>query len=233
MSELRDRLERLAARGHGRGADDVLDAAHARHAREASARRPTSTATISPIRRRSSRSSRPSPTRTAAAGSARWSPRSASPRCVGVGVLAITAMFGSGGASSPEGAVRQLADAITHKDPLAAVDVLVALRGALDARDREGRHEAAPPTCKIVDDASQPLAGVDLSVDHLAALHRRRSPTVTPRSRSRAASSRRDARGRDVEAAAGRAARTRSPRTARARPISPGSRRAPTCRRSS
>src|SRR4029077_8799980 len=43
---------------------------------------------------------------------------------VAVGGLAVTAMFGSGGANSPEGAVRQLADAVEHKDPLAAVDVL-------------------------------------------------------------------------------------------------------------
>ena len=64
---------------------------------------------------------------------------------VGVGALAVTAMFGSGGAGSPEGAVRQLADAVSHKDPLAAVDVLVptevrSMRADVEPRDQARRR---------------------------------------------------------------------------------------------
>ncbi len=85
---------------------------------------------------------------------------------VGVGALAVTAMFGSGGASSPEGAVRQLADAVNNKDPLAAVDVLV----PSEVRSMRNTVKSATDRAadlKIVNEASQPLAGVDLSVDHL------------------------------------------------------------------
>src|SRR5258708_1400374 len=85
---------------------------------------------------------------------------------IGVGALAVTAMFGSGGAGSPEGAVRQLADAVTHKDALAAVDVLV------PSEVRSMRQTVKHATDRaaelhIVDEASQPLAGVELSVNHL------------------------------------------------------------------
>ena len=85
---------------------------------------------------------------------------------LGVGMLAITSIFGNGGASSPEGAVRQLADAVSHKDPLAAVDVLspTEIRSARQTVN-DATNRAAD--LKIVDDASQPLAGVDLSVDNL------------------------------------------------------------------
>src|SRR4029077_10332711 len=85
---------------------------------------------------------------------------------VGVGALAITAMFGSGGAGLPEGAVRQLADAINHKDPLAAVDVLVPSE-VRSLRDTVHAATQRAADLKIVNEASQPLAGVDLSVDHL------------------------------------------------------------------
>jgi hypothetical protein len=85
---------------------------------------------------------------------------------VGVGALAVTALFGSGGAGSPEAAVRQLADAVSHKDPLAAVDVLVPTEvRSMRQTVRHVTQRAAE--LKIVDQASQPLAGVDLSVDHL------------------------------------------------------------------
>jgi hypothetical protein len=76
-------------------------------------------------------------------------------------------MFGSGGAGSPEGAVRQLADAVSNKDALAAVDVLVpsevrSMRESVkNATDRAAELH-------IVNEASKPLEGVDLSVDHLA-----------------------------------------------------------------
>src|SRR4051794_491221 len=85
---------------------------------------------------------------------------------VGVSGLAVASIFGNGGAASPEGAVRQLADAISNKDPLAAVDVLS------PTEVRSMRQSIANATnraaeLKIVDQASAPLAGVDLSVDHL------------------------------------------------------------------
>jgi hypothetical protein len=169
VSELRDRLEALAARGTHRGADDVLNAARrdaqsgvvdqASNGDEADlpdmpmADDELPLVTLEPGRRGRRRFG----SFVAAAGIA---------ALVGVTALAVTAMFGSGGADSPEGAVRQLADAITHKDPLAAVDVLV----PSEVRSlRETVHAATQRAAdlKIVNEASQPLAGVDLSVDHL------------------------------------------------------------------
>ena len=144
MSELRDRLERLAARGTRRGADDVLQ-----RARCAARRRGGSRSRPDADDRRSRRSSTTTLPFVTAEPDAHRRGRFGTlvaavgvAALVGVGALAVTAMFGSGGAGSPEGAVRQLADAISHKDPLAAVDVLVPTRGALDARDGEGRDAA-------------------------------------------------------------------------------------------
>ena len=77
---------------------------------------------------------------------ARSSRSSVFPALVGVGGLAVTSIFGNGGAESPEGAVRQLADAIQHKDPLAAVDVLLADRGAIDRDTVKERRPTAPQT---------------------------------------------------------------------------------------
>src|SRR4051812_33734405 len=85
---------------------------------------------------------------------------------VGVAGLAVASVFGNGGAASPEGAVQQLADAISHKDPLAAVDVLSPTEvRSMRETVKGATHRAAD--LKIVNDASTPLAGVDLSVDHL------------------------------------------------------------------
>jgi hypothetical protein len=167
VSELRNRLERLAARGRRRGADDVLGAALRGAPRDEIGIVPDFEGTDLPIidddivpfvtaepeTRRRSRYG----TVVAAFGIA---------ALLGVGMLAVTAVFGNGGASSPEGAVRQLADAISHKDPLAAVDVLspTEVRSARQTIS-DATHRAAD--LKIVDSASQPLAGVDLSVDHL------------------------------------------------------------------
>src|SRR5207344_2662655 len=67
---------------------------------------------------------------------------------------------------SPEGAVRQLADAVEHKDPLAAVDVLEPTE-VRSMRETVKELTARAADLKIVDSASQPLAGVDLSVDNL------------------------------------------------------------------
>ena len=166
MSELRDRLERLAARGSQRGADDVLNAAM----RGAPSREvdvvpdgegndltvvdgdvPFVTSEVESHRRGRLG------TLVAAFGVA---------ALIGVGALAITSVFGNGGASSPEGAVRQLADAISNKDPLAAVDVLspTEVRSMRETVNNV-THRAAD--LKLVENASAPLAGVDLSVDHL------------------------------------------------------------------
>ena len=162
MSELRDRLERLATRGSRRGADAVLGDAQ----RTAPAQNPDTDAnyddlevidalpfvTAEPARRRGRFA-----TLIAATGVV---------ALLGVGMLAVTAMFGSSGADSPEGAVRQLADAVSHKDPLAAVDVLEPTEVRSMRETVKGITNRAADL-KIVDSASQPLAGVDLSVDHL------------------------------------------------------------------
>ncbi len=85
-----------------------------------------------------------------------------------VGALAVSAAVGGGGGSgSPEGAVRQLADAISHDDPLAAADVLApdevrSLHGTLDAAAKKAKE------LELVQTAGAPLAGVDFAV---AGLH--------------------------------------------------------------
>ena len=211
MSELRDRLERLAARGTRRGADDVLAAAQRGAPREEIAhgdaismvpicRGPTTT---------SSPSSPRSPTVVVASRYGTLVAAFGVAALVGVGMLAITAVFGSGGASSPEGAVRQLADAISHKDPLAAVDVLVPTEvRSMRQTVKDATQRAAD--LKIVDNASQPLAGVDLSVDNL------QLSTADPRRRLRQGHDHgrrhlgEHAHGRDVEAVAERDHRTRA-----------------------
>jgi hypothetical protein len=167
VSELRDRLEALATRGTRRGADDVLNAAQ----RDAQ--------TTSPDENTTDLDStdmeiidddlpvvafEPGPRRRRRFGSFVASAGIAA--LVGVGALAITAMFGSGGAGSPEGAVRQLAAAVNNKDALAAVDVLVPseVRSMRESVKHVTERAAA---LHIVNEASKPLAGVDLSVDHL------------------------------------------------------------------
>jgi hypothetical protein len=167
VSELRDRLEALATRGTRRGADDVLSAAQ-RDAQTGAADEGTDgdgydlpiidedlpIVTLEPRLRRRRRLG----SFVASAGIA---------ALVGVGALAVTAMFGSGGAGSPEGAVRQLADAVSNKDALAAVDVLVPSEVRSMRQSVKNATERAAEL-QIVDEASKPLEGVDLSVDHLA-----------------------------------------------------------------
>ncbi|MCZ7537018.1 MAG: hypothetical protein M5T61_14690 [Acidimicrobiia bacterium] len=85
----------------------------------------------------------------------------------GVGALAITALVGDGGASSPEAAVQRLADAVSAEDPLAAAGALApgevrTLSRTLDAAG----HRAAD--LDLVATAGAPLAGVDLDVRDLA-----------------------------------------------------------------
>lgn len=168
MSELRDRLEALAARGTPRGADDVLRAAQ----RDAQTIPSDDShldvddsdmtiidddlpvVTVDPRSRKRKRFG----SFVASAGIA---------ALVGVGALAVSAMIGSGGAGSPEGAVRQLADAVSNKDALAAVDVLVPSE-VRSMRETVKNATERAAELRIVDEASKPLAGVDLSVDHLA-----------------------------------------------------------------
>lgn len=82
-----------------------------------------------------------------------------------VGALAVLALRGGGGASSPEGAVRRLARAIDAEDPVAVAAALAPeeVGGLADvlaqAEDRVGELGLGP------DD--DPLAGVDLTVDRL------------------------------------------------------------------
>jgi hypothetical protein len=167
VSELRDRLEALANRGTRRGADDVLSAAQ----RDAQSNSSDDSAveiddsemtilddelpviTLEPRLRKRRRFG----SIVASVGIA---------ALIGVGVLAVTAMLGSGGADSPEGAVRQLANAINSKDPLAAVDVLVPSE-VRSMRDSVKGITDRAAELRIVDEASKPLEGVDLSVDHL------------------------------------------------------------------
>jgi hypothetical protein len=81
-----------------------------------------------------------------------------------VGAFAVSAVVGSaGGSGSAEGAVRRLADAISHEDPLAAADVLApdevrSLHGTLTAAEQKARE------LQIVQTAGAPFAGVDFNV---------------------------------------------------------------------
>ena len=170
MSELHDRLNELARRGTPRGFDAVLDGA-AKEAERASADRIAAVpdldaerddgdldtipfVTTEPIRRRR----RPLGSMIAAAGVA---------ALLLVGTFAVSALVGSGGgSSSAEGAVRRLADALSHEDPLAAADVLApsevrSLHGTLDAAARKAKE------LELVQTAGAPLAGVDFDVSGL------------------------------------------------------------------
>src|SRR5262249_6431863 len=84
-----------------------------------------------------------------------------------VGGLAVNATVGSGGgAGSPEAAVRQLADAISHEDPLAAADV-IAPEEVRSLHDTVSHAEAKAAELKLVETAGAPLAGVDFNVSGL------------------------------------------------------------------
>jgi hypothetical protein len=83
-----------------------------------------------------------------------------------IGAFAISALVGGGGSDSPEGAVRQLAEAVSHEDALAAADVLApgevrSLHGTVEA----AIHKAAE--LHAVDASAAPLRGVDFSVNDL------------------------------------------------------------------
>ncbi len=151
MSDLQDRLERLAQRGTPRGGDAVLEAAKTSVEHDAVA-----AIGMDPSRRQSPR--RHFSSLVAAAGVA---------ATLFVGMLAFSAFLGAGGGSdSPEGAVRQLADAVSHEDALAAADVLApeevqSLSRTIDQTARRAQE------LQLARTASAPLAGLDLSVDNL------------------------------------------------------------------
>jgi hypothetical protein len=83
-----------------------------------------------------------------------------------VGMLAVTSFVGHGGAASPEEAVKRLADAMNHEDPLAAADVIApsevrSLHSTLSSAEQRAAE------LKVVENAGAPLSGVDFSVDDL------------------------------------------------------------------
>jgi hypothetical protein len=84
-----------------------------------------------------------------------------------VGVLAIGSFVGKGsGADSPEGAVRQLTEAVAREDALSAADVLA----PEEVRSLRGTVEGAQKRAKELDlakSASAPFEGLDISVDGL------------------------------------------------------------------
>jgi hypothetical protein len=167
-ADLHATLHRLAGRGSPRGFDAVLAGAAASAEREAiEAERvqreggvagdldPIPFVAIEPAARRR----RPLAALITAAGLS---------ALLVVGTLAVGAVFGNSGsgAKSPEGAVRQLADALAHEDPLAAADVLApeevrSLHGTIESAE----HRAAE--LQLVQTAGAPLAGVDFDVHGL------------------------------------------------------------------
>ena len=169
MSDLHDRFERLARRGTLRGADVVLtearrlaDDSGAIVGVDEPAPGDDTRSVVSPINLEPvsiARKQRRFGALVTAGGVA---------ASLFVGVLAIGSITGSGGgANSPEGAVRQLADAVSHEDALAAADVLApeevrSLQGTVDAASKRAQELA------LAESASAPLTGLDLSVDGLA-----------------------------------------------------------------
>jgi hypothetical protein len=167
-AELHGALHRLAGRGSPRGFDAVLAGAAASAERQAiEAERvqresgesgdldPIPFVTMEPPARRR----RPLGALIAAAGLA---------ALLVVGTLAVSAVFGNSGtgSKSAEGAVRQLADALSHEDPLAAAQVLApdevrSLPGTIQSAERKASE------LQLVQTAGAPLAGVDFDVQGL------------------------------------------------------------------
>ena len=160
---LRDRLRLLGARGTIRGADAVLATAMATADSSAGqtdgvdvddADLDIGVIDMAHARRRRRH---PAWSVLAAAGVA---------ALAGVGALAISALVGDAGASSPEEAVRRLAEAVSSEDPLAAAGALApeevrTLRATLDGASRRAAE------LDLVETASAPLAGVDLDIHDL------------------------------------------------------------------
>jgi hypothetical protein len=160
VSDMRDALNRLARRGEPRGFDAVLHGAADDAATESAERDaqgddldPIPFVVPEPIARRQ----RPLGSMIAAAGVS---------ALVLVGAFAVSAVVGSGGAGSAEAAVRRLADAVSHEDPLAAADVLApeevrSLHGTIDSAAKRAQE------LSLVQTASAPLAGVDFNIEGL------------------------------------------------------------------
>jgi hypothetical protein len=168
MGDMHDALSDLAGRGSPRGFDAVYDAAERaadRAADRAAARpvdgfggdgddlEPIPFVDAEPV----ARSRRPLRSAIAAAGVA---------ALVLIGGLAVNAAVGGGGAGSPESAVRRLADAISHEDPLAAADV-IAPDEVSSLHDTLSHAERRAAELRLVEAAGAPLAGVDLNVSGL------------------------------------------------------------------
>ena len=162
MSEMQDAFDELSQRGTPRGFDDVLAgaAASAMHGTD-DGDSGAGPGDLEPIPFVTSeargRARRPFRAVITAAGVA---------ALVLVSALAVSAVVGSGGSDSPEGAVRRLADALSHEDPLAAADVIApdevrTLHGTLDA----AAHKAAE--LQLVQTAGAPLSGIDFNVSGL------------------------------------------------------------------
>jgi hypothetical protein len=162
VSDMQDALKRLAQRGTPRGFDHVLagaaaSAGHRTDEDEGGAElgevEPIPFVTSEPVRR----ARRPFGSMVAAAGVA---------TLVLVSAFAVSAIVGSGGSGSAEGAVRKLADALSHEDALAAADVIApdevgSLHSTLDAAAQKAKE------LELVQTAGAPLAGVDFNVDGL------------------------------------------------------------------
>jgi hypothetical protein len=162
VSDINDALNELAQRGEPRGFDQVLAGATESAASDAARRDAEGDdldtipfVTSEPAAR--GRRSRSFGSMIAAAGVA---------ALVLVAAFAVSAVVGSGGAGSAESAVRSLADAISHEDPLAAADVLApdevrSLHGTIADAARKAQE------LQLVQTAGAPLAGVDFNVDGL------------------------------------------------------------------
>jgi hypothetical protein len=150
MSDLQEQFEQLAGRGTRRGADDVIAAAQ-RAARDEHEGEIPFVTEERQVRRR------PLSSLVAAAGLA---------SLLVVGTVMISALTGGGGANSPEGAVRQLANAIAQEDSLAAADVLAPAE-VRTLRETLSAAAAKAQQLQVVDAAGSPLRGVDVAVDGL------------------------------------------------------------------
>jgi hypothetical protein len=160
VSELHDRLTALAERGTPRGADAVLDTA-ARKATLGVIEGERDDDDLDPI---PFVTTEPEPARHARRRFGSMITAAGIATMLLVGMLAISSLVGSGGANSPEAAVRRLAEAMSHEDPLEAADVLSptevrSLHETLDAAEKKAAE------LRLVEAASAPLSGVDFSVD--------------------------------------------------------------------
>jgi hypothetical protein len=169
VSDLTDQFEQLARRGTPRGGDAVLADAMRAADRDATALHGVTELTeeageADSVVALNVDGRRPRPRRhfsslVAAAGVA---------ATLFVCTLALSSMLGAGsGSDSPEGAVRQLADAVSHEDAVAAAAVLVpeevqSLNQTVSTASKRAQE------LELARSAAAPFAGLDLSVDGLS-----------------------------------------------------------------